>query len=94
MPKLPMKADPLGFRYPMPETFQIENPLVVMFIGPDKSVVTHIHPASGYTHRSYGLLIADLVQHVARAYKVPEGAVWEWVDKERANPTTTVINPS
>jgi hypothetical protein len=42
----------------------------------------------------YGLLIADLVRHVARAFKVGEDAVWEWVDKERGHPTTPITNPS
>jgi hypothetical protein len=39
-------------------------------------------------------LIADLVRHVARAFKVSEGDVWKWVDKERGHPTTAITNPS
>jgi hypothetical protein len=40
------------------------------------------------------LLVCDLVRHVARAFKIEENDVWEWVDKERRNPTTEITNPS
>jgi len=36
----------------------------------------------------YGLLIADLVRHVASAFKVDEREVWEWVGKESDRPTS------
>lgn len=44
-----------------------------------------------YDYRAFGLLICDIVRHVANALKVNEDAVWEWVDKERACPTTPII---
>ena len=72
--------------------FKIEKPLVIMF--PDKSgdVQRHIYPSERCpTHEEYGLLVADLVRHVARAF---EEDVWERVDKERRHPTTAIINPS
>ena len=65
----------------------IEKPLVIMFEGPGKEVMTHIHPGS-HDYRHYGLLVCDLVRHIANAFEVSEDAVWEWVDKERSNPTT------
>ena len=40
------------------------------------------------------LMIADIVHHVARAFKVDEDEVWEWMDKERRHPTTTFTSPS
>jgi len=70
----------------------IEKPLVLMFEA-DGKVVTHIHPGS-HNYQHYGLLICDLVRHVAAAFKVNEGEVWNWVDKERANPTTDIRQPS
>ena len=78
-----------------PGTFRIANPLVIMFADERGEVICHIHPSEHCpTHETYGLLIADLVRHVARAFKVNEGAVWEWVDKERGHPATPITNPS
>jgi hypothetical protein len=66
----------------------IKSPLVMMF-EQDKKIVCHIHPGNK-NHTHYGLLICDLVRHVARAFKVDEDAVWEWVDKERRKPTSEI----
>ena len=71
---------------------KIEKPLVVMFKDPGGDVVCHIHP-EGYTHAHYGLLVCDLVRHVAAAFNVREDEVWEWVDKERNRPTTAITQP-
>ncbi len=76
------------------KTMRIESPLVVMFEA-DGGIVCHIHPSKlASSHEHFGLLICDLVRHVARAFKVDEDAVWEWVDKERRRPTTKIRNPS
>jgi hypothetical protein len=79
----------------MPErTIRIEQPLVVMFEA-DGEIVCHLHPSrKASSHEHYGLLICDLVRHVARAFKVVEADVWEWVDKERRNPTTRITTAS
>ena len=37
---------------------------------------THLYPGS-FTHKEYGILIADIVRHVANAFKVHETDVWE-----------------
>ena len=71
----------------------IQNPLAIIFEAPDKQVVTHIHVPEGYTHEHYGMIVFDFVRHVARAFKVSEEAVWEWVDKERTRPTTNIERP-
>lgn len=68
---------------------RIENPLVMMFRAPTGEVMCHIHPAE-FSHEHYGILVCDLVRHVARAFKVDESAVWEYVDKERQQPTSPV----
>jgi len=57
-------------------------------------IIVNIHPAKGYTHKSYGLLICDLVRHVAAAYEVEEDDVWEWVDKERKHHTIEIVPSS
>ena len=73
---------------------RIEQPLVVMFEA-DGGVVCHIHPSkTASSHQHYGILICDLVRHVARAFEVEERDVWEWVDKERRRPTSEIKRPS
>ncbi len=76
----------------MPEKqIRIENPLVIMFEAPDGQVMCHIHPSKrAKSHQHYGLLICDLVRHVASAFHVREDDVWEWVDKERRHPTSAI----
>ena len=71
------------------QKFEVKNPLVVMFKGPEGEVICHLHP-EGYTYQHYGLLVADFVRHIANAFNVKEEAVWEWVDKERYHQTSPV----
>ena len=65
---------------------KITNPWVVVF-EQDGQVQTHLH-IEGRTYEQYGILIADLVRHVANAFKVREEEVWEWADKERSHQTS------
>ena len=88
MPKMPQKAGADE------QQVRIDNPLVVMFEGPERKVVTRIHIPTGYTHKMFGLLVCDLVRHLARAFKVSEDDIWEWVDKERRKPTSDITRPS
>jgi hypothetical protein len=74
--------------------FRITNPLVIMYREPTGDVVTHVHPDETATYAGYGLLITDLVRHVALAFKVDEDDVWEWVDKERHHHTTDLTAAS
>jgi hypothetical protein len=73
--------------------FMLTDPLVVIF-RQGGQVVCNIHPAKDIDHRHYGLLVCDLVRHVARAFRVGEDEVWKWVDKERRRPTTDITQPS
>ena len=76
------------------EEIRIEQPLVVMF-ETEGEIVCHIHPSkTASSHQHYGILICDLVRHVARAFEVEERDVWEWVDKERRRPTSEIKRPS
>jgi hypothetical protein len=76
------------------QQMRISDPLVVMFRASDGQVITHIHRPPDLGYESYGLMVCGLVRHVANAYQVPEYAVWEWVEKERRQPTTTISQPS
>ena len=67
---------------------KIDSPLVIVFKN-DGQLQTHLYPGE-MTYKGYGLLVADIVRHVAKAFKVREEDVWEWVDKERYEPTTPV----
>ena len=69
----------------------IKTPWVIMFEDEDTgNVICHLHPKDSDTYQSYGLLVCDLVRHVAKCFEVNEEDVWEWVDKERTNPTTDI----
>jgi len=68
---------------------EIDKPLVIVFVNEDGQVQTHLYPKER-SYQQYGILIADIVRHVARAFKVDENDVWEWVEKERYKPTSPV----
>ena len=65
---------------------KIKDPLIIVFEN-DQNIQTRLYPgARGY--KEYGILIADVVRHVANAFQGHENDVWEWVEKERYNPTS------
>ncbi len=74
------------------QTKTIVDPKIIVFerIPSDGKMVTAIHAAEGDTYKCYGTMICDIVRHVARAFEVPEEAVWEWVDKERDHQTSNI----
>ena len=65
----------------------VDHPMVIIFRDQDGEPETHIHPCPEDTYAEYGIIICDLVRHVARCYGVAETAVWQWVDAERNRPT-------
>ena len=67
---------------------KIKEPLVIVFEN-DGRIQTHLYPGER-SYQQYGILIADIVRHVANAFHVHENDVWEWVDKERDHPTSPV----
>jgi hypothetical protein len=67
--------------------------LVVMQTPEDKSIVTSIFK-SDISHEGFGLVICDIVRHVAAAYRVEEDDIWEWVEKERHHHTTELRRAS
>jgi hypothetical protein len=68
---------------------KIESPLIIVFENDGKGQ-THLYPGER-EYRHYAILIADIVIHVANAFKVHERDVWEWVDKERDHSTSPAI---
>lgn len=72
----------------------IKEPLVIIFKEPGGKIITRIHPDATTTHEHYGLIVCDLVRHVANAFRVEENAVWKWVDIERDQPTTDITEHS
>ena len=70
----------------------IDNPIILMHEH-DGDIICHVHELDRPVSH-YGMMICDLVRHVAMAYKVEEDDVWEWVDKERHHHTTDVQRAS
>jgi hypothetical protein len=76
-------------------TMLIDSPLVIMYEDRDAGIVCRIHKSAKVSsHEHYGILVCDLVRHVARAFKVAEDDVWKWVDKERRKPTSDITTYS
>jgi hypothetical protein len=72
---------------------RIKEPLVIMF-AQDGDVICRLHPRPGDPFQGYSLLACDLVRHIAACFNVDEDHVWEWIDKERHRPTTTITRVS
>jgi hypothetical protein len=72
---------------------KIKTPWAIMFEEEGTgNVLCHLNPSGTCSdYRGYGLLVCDLVRHVAKRFNVEEAQVWEWVDKERSKHTTEVI---
>jgi hypothetical protein len=65
--------------------------LVLMTIDADDGhIVCMLAPPPGYTHQHYGLVVADLLRHIANAYGVSVEDVLPWVNKEPDNPTSPI----
>ena len=69
---------------------RIEKPWVIVFQDDEGNMQTRLYPEEK-SYMQYGILVADIVRHVAKAFKVSEDSVWEWVEKERYRPTSPVI---
>jgi hypothetical protein len=67
------------------------NPLLIMYVRPDAPdyLTCAIHPRRTDTYADYGMMVCDIVRHIANAFGVPEAEVWRHVEKERRQPTTT-----
>ena len=70
------------------------NPMVIIYQNDDKTITTQIHHGLDDRYEGYGLIVCDLVRHIARAFDVTEEEVWNWVDRERHHHTTEIREPS
>ena len=71
--------------------------LIHIFRRDDGKILTEVSNAgTDYGYPAFGLMVCDLVRHIAKAFHVHEDKIWEWVEKERDNPTTalTQVKPS
>lgn len=66
----------------------IVNPALIVLHRHDR-METRLYPQD-MTCEQYGIVIADVVRHVARAYSVSEDQVWTSVERERQHPTSPV----
>ena len=82
--------------------FERDNPNGTVFVGgkpiaiisqaPDGGNIFRVFSPDGEWKRYelYATLVADFVRHIANCFNVPEGKVWEWVDRERYYQTSPV----
>ena len=70
---------------------RVTKPLVLMFEDDKHNVVCALYPSEHVNcHEAYGLIVCDLVRHIAVKFDVHEDSVWQWVMAERNKPTTTL----
>lgn len=73
----------------------VDRNLVTITQQSDGKTLTYLNISdTGIDYRHLGLMVCDLVRHIAGAFKVQERAVWEWVFKEKDRPTTRIIENS
>lgn len=61
----------------------------------DGKIITRLSFPADWRHTHGGLVVCDLVRHIALCFKVEEDDdVWEWVDEERYHHTTDIQRPS
>jgi len=71
----------------------VEAPILSVYLH-GRDMICTLDPPHDFNYEQYALLICDLVRHVARAFEIEEDDVWQWVERERANPTSTLSSPS
>ena len=73
-----------------PQMLMAHDPLLVVVVERDANgkTVTQIVGSQELDVPIFGLMLVDILRHGAAALKVPEDAVWQWVDVERNHPTT------
>lgn len=74
----------------MPAVTEDNMVLIVHFDDEGHTVTLIGKPKHKLGHEDFGIVVADTVRHVARAFQVEEREVWRWVDQERAQPTSGI----
>ena len=60
-----------------PKNMTVEDPLIMIY-RQDEKIFFQLNPRDSYNrHESYGLLVCDLVRHIANSFQVEEEAVWK-----------------
>jgi hypothetical protein len=72
------------------ESTIVKQPLIFMFLDDKDEGNCLLYPTQDNGYEVFGLLICDLVRHVARCFKVDEEDVFAWIEKERHKPTGTI----
>ena len=79
------------------KVIELKDPFLIVCANPakgtgrveDSYVVTITRPPDS-SYQGYGILLADCIRHVARAFDVGEDEVIDWVNKELRNPTGAI----
>ena len=71
---------------------RIEYPWIIVHApdGPGGKLSTILGGEAQATHGHFGIVIADVIRHVARHFKVNDEDVLEWVTKELDRPTSPI----
>jgi hypothetical protein len=67
----------------------IADPILIVFKA-DGKTVTRLHPPADYSHEIYGILVADIIRHIANWFQVEPKDILEWTVKELESPTTDI----
>ena len=67
----------------------VVDPVIILY--KDRGKLTcALHHMEEFGHEGYGLAIADIIRHTARAFDCHISEVRAWVDRELNNPTTDI----
>lgn len=73
------------------KAMEIRNPWLIVDQADSQSPIrTIIAGPRTATYEEFGLVICDVIRHVARAKHVSDAEVFEWVRKEFERPTTGI----
>ena len=76
----------------MAETkIEIHNPWIIVYEPvPKEGMVCRLHGPPDADYGQFGIVIADVIRHVAKKFDVDEADVLEWVHKEMDEPTSEI----
>ena len=72
---------------------EIINPWVIVHqpLGDGDNIETILVGPPHADHRAFGIVIADIIRHVAKRFGVAEADVHEWVQRELVQPPSTTM---
>jgi hypothetical protein len=72
------------------QVVRIERPIVMVYEDGGATIFRIHKTEKTHSHKQFGMLVCDLVRHVAKALDVDEADVWSCVQQERDFPTTSI----